>query len=90
MRMGGFVEPGSAHPVEGGVAFVVSDGEARVTVVGAGDVPALFREGQGVVVEGTWGADATFHADTVLVRHGSEYRPPSPGETPSVADLEEP
>jgi cytochrome c-type biogenesis protein CcmE len=88
MRMGGLVEPGSPRDVGGGIRFIVTDGSTRVTVVGTGDVPALFREGQGVVVEGTYGADGAFHADTVLVRHGSEYRPPSPGVTPTVADLE--
>ena len=89
MRMGGFVESGSTRRVGGVTRFIVTDGTTRVTVVGKGDVPALFREGQGVVVEGTYGADGAFHADTVLVRHGSEYRPPSPGETPTVAVLEE-
>jgi cytochrome c-type biogenesis protein CcmE len=88
MRMGGVVEPGSSREVDGGIRFIVTDGTTRVTVLGTGDVPALFREGQGVVVEGTYGTDGAFHADTVLVRHGSEYRPPSPGETPTVADLE--
>jgi cytochrome c-type biogenesis protein CcmE len=88
MRVGGYVEPGSARRMGDGVQFIVTDGTSRLTVVGGGDVPALFREGQGVVVEGTWGADGLFHADTVLVRHDSEYRPPAPGETPSVADLE--
>lgn len=88
MRMGGYVEAGSAREQGEGIRFIVTDGTTRVTVVGTGDVPALFREGQGVVVEGTYGADGAFHADTVLVRHGSEYRPPSAGETPTVADLE--
>jgi cytochrome c-type biogenesis protein CcmE len=88
MRMGGYVETGSARQDGGGIRFIVTDGTTRVTVLGTGDVPALFREGQGVVVEGTYGTDGAFHADTVLIRHGSEYRPPSPGETPTVADLE--
>ena len=90
IRMGGYVEPGSSEHGGDGVRFVVTDGTARVNVLGTGEVPALFRDGQGVVLEGTWGADGVFHADTILVRHGSDYRPPSPGETPSVAELEGP
>jgi cytochrome c-type biogenesis protein CcmE len=34
------------------------------------------------------GGDGVFHADTVLVKHSSEYRPPAPGETPGPVDLE--
>lgn len=90
IRMGGYVQAGSSEHRGHQVAFVVTDGSATVHVVGTGEVPALFREGQGVVVEGTWGADDVFRADTILVRHGSDYRPPSVGETPSVAELEGP
>jgi cytochrome c-type biogenesis protein CcmE len=34
------------------------------------------------VLEGTYGTDGAFHSDTMLVKHGEEYRPPAPGETP--------
>ena len=49
---------------------------------GASGVPSLFQEGKGVVVEGAYQADGTFHADTVIVKHGDRYQPPKPGETP--------
>jgi len=51
-------------------------------VVHTGSTPALFKSGTGVVLEGTYGTDGAFHSDTMLVKHGEEYRPPSPGETP--------
>jgi cytochrome c-type biogenesis protein CcmE len=57
-------------------------------VVNTGGVPSLFRAGQGVVVEGVLGGDGAFHADTVLVKHSNEYRPPAPGEVPGPADLQ--
>jgi cytochrome c-type biogenesis protein CcmE len=88
LRMGGLVEPGSVRETGDGLEFLVTDGRTRVTVVRTGGVPSLFRDGQGVVVEGVYGADGRFHADTVLVRHDSDYRPPAPGETPHSADLE--
>ena len=88
LRMGGYVEPGSVRETDSGLRFLVTDGSTRVTVLRSGGVPSLFREGQGVVVEGTYGADGAFHADTVLVRHDSEYAPPSSGETPHSAELE--
>lgn len=89
VRMGGFVVPDSAREGEDEVRFLVTDGTTRVSVVSTGGVPSLFRDGQGVVVEGTYGGDGAFHADTVLVRHDSVYRPPEPGETPTSARIEE-
>jgi cytochrome c-type biogenesis protein CcmE len=89
IRLGGQVAPGTSGPTTEGFRFIVTDGTTRVTVVGTGDVPALFRDGQGIVAEGFYGRDGAFHADTVLVKHGTEYRPPQPGQTPTSADLEE-
>ena len=40
-----------------------------------GVVPDLFREGQGVVAEGTLAADGIFTADTVLAKHDERYMP---------------
>ncbi|MGH2658308.1 MAG: cytochrome c maturation protein CcmE [Actinomycetota bacterium] len=88
VRLGGQVVPGSVDDGSSAVRFVVTDGTTRVTVVGPGEVPALFRSGIGVVVEGIYGADGAFHADTVLIKHSEEYRPPAPGETPHSAKLE--
>jgi cytochrome c-type biogenesis protein CcmE len=86
-RLGGLVVPGSVHDDGTVVRFVVTDGTNHMTVIDTGGVPALFRAGQGVVVEGFLGHDQAFHADTVLVKHDGVYRPPSQGETPHSADL---
>jgi cytochrome c-type biogenesis protein CcmE len=88
VRLGGLVDLGSVRHDGNTVRFVVSDGSARMTVIDTGGVPSLFREGQGVVVEGVYGADGAFHADTVLVKHNGVYRPPGPGETPHSADVQ--
>ena len=88
LRLGGYVLPGSVQRIGSSIHFVVTDGAARTSVVNTGGVPSLFKAGQGVVVEGVLGSDGVFHADTVLVKHSSEYRPPAPGETPGPADLE--
>ena len=87
VRVGGLVVPGSVVAEGGTVRFVITDGTTRLTVVNSGSVPALFRDGQGVVVEGTYESDGAFHSDTVLVKHNGVYRPPAPGETPHSADL---
>ncbi len=89
IRLGGLVNRGSVSRLAGGARFVVSDGTTRMTVIATGTVPALFRPGQGVIVEGVYGSDGAFHADTLLVKHAEVYRPPQPGETPDSAKVEE-
>lgn len=39
----------------------------------------MFREGQGVVVEGRLNREGVFEASTVMVKHSNEYRPPEDG-----------
>ena len=88
VRLGGLVQAGSVQRAGSSVTFIVTDGTTRMTVVDTAGVPSLFRDGKGVVVEGFYGDDGTFHADTVLVKHSDDYRPPGPGETPHSADVE--
>ncbi len=76
-RIGGLVEPKSLkHDKGAGVTFVVSDGKARVPVTFNGVLPALFREGQGVVALGALDANGTFAANEVLAKHDERYMPP--------------
>jgi cytochrome c-type biogenesis protein CcmE len=87
LRLGGQVVPGSVHEVGDGVDFVVTDGTTRISVAHRGGTPALFRTEIGVVLEGTYGADGAFHSDTMLIKHGEEYAPPRPGETPGPVQV---
>ena len=87
LRLGGQVLPGSVHDAEDGVDFVVTDGTTRVTVAHTGGTPALFRNGIGVVLEGTYGTDGAFHSDTMLIKHSEQYEPPAPGHTPEPAPV---
>jgi cytochrome c-type biogenesis protein CcmE len=76
LRIGGLVKDGS---VERGadlrISFAVTDGKSDVAVTYQGIVPDLFREGQGVVVEGKMGPGGIFAADTVLAKHDERYMP---------------
>ena len=66
-------------PVEGcTVAYflTVTDLQQTTPVVYRGLLPDLFREGQGVIAEGTLGADGTFVAREVLAKHDENYMPP--------------
>ena len=85
VRLGGQVEAGSLRydPATRDLRFVLGDGTTRVTVIGTGAPPALLREGAGAVVEGSFAADGTFRATTVIAKHDERYAPPSPGATPS-------
>jgi len=89
MRVGGLVVAGSVDEGAESTRFLVTDGTTRLTVVATAGLPALFREGQGVVLEGIYGDDGAFRADNVLVKHDSIYEAPAPGETPHSADVEE-
>jgi cytochrome c-type biogenesis protein CcmE len=79
---------GSVGHTSSTLTFTVTDGTDSMAVSSIGSVPELFRAGQGVVLEGSLGADGRFHADTLLVKHNGDYRPPAPGEKPPTrADL---
>ena len=49
--------------------------------------PQLFREGIGVVVEGTMKRDGHFESQRLMVSHGNEYRAPANGEKPDMKKL---
>lgn len=78
VRVGGLVEVGSVkHQTDGNTTlFAVTDGSTAMPVAYGGALPDLFREGQGVVIEGKLGHDGTFHADSVLAKHDERYMPP--------------
>ncbi|MCX8569606.1 MULTISPECIES: cytochrome c maturation protein CcmE [Hyphomicrobiales] len=76
IRLGGLVENGSIVRGQGTeVAFGVTDSEKTVKVRYTGILPDLFREGQGVITEGSFAADGTFVADSVLAKHDENYMP---------------
>ncbi len=75
-QLGGLVAKGSVvKRADGSVDFVVMDRAARDPVVYRGDLPDLFREGQGVVTKGAYRADGVFEASEVLAKHDEKYMP---------------
>jgi cytochrome c-type biogenesis protein CcmE len=86
VRLGGMVEAGSLKwdKAANELTFKVSDGETSIDVHGTGVPPQMFREGIGVVVEGTMGGNDVFESDRLLVKHDNEYQAPE-GE----ADMDE-
>jgi cytochrome c-type biogenesis protein CcmE len=75
-RLGGLVAQGSLrHHADPTVTFTVTDLENTTPVAYTGQLPDLFREGQGVVAEGKLDAHGLFLADTVLAKHDENYMP---------------
>ena len=76
LRIGGLVKPGSlVHDGSSTVVFAVTDLKHDIKVSYTGLLPDLFREGQGVVAEGTMEGPGLFHADAVLAKHDERYMP---------------
>jgi cytochrome c-type biogenesis protein CcmE len=76
IRLGGLVAPGSVVKLkDGAVAFDVTDEVDTDKVVFKGDLPDLFREGQGVVTEGAFDGAGVFVAREVLAKHDERYMP---------------
>ena len=75
MRIGGLVENGSVQKDGKMVNFKITDITNTVPVAYTGILPDLFREGQGVVVEGRIEKDGRFHASEVLAKHDEKYMP---------------
>ena len=76
LHVGGLVEQASVTRSDDGktVSFRVTDGANDIAVTFSGALPDLFREGQGVVVEGRLD-HGRFTADTVLAKHDENYMP---------------
>ena len=75
-RIGGMVVPGSLKREGVEVRFVVTDTAKNIPVVYRGQLPDLFREGKGVVAQGSLGSDGVFTAREVLAKHDENYMPP--------------
>jgi cytochrome c-type biogenesis protein CcmE len=79
-RIGGLVEPGSVQRDGTRVSFRVTDNVRQIPVAYTGSLPDLFREGKGVVAQGSLGVDGTFTATEVLAKHDENYMPPEAAE----------
>jgi cytochrome c-type biogenesis protein CcmE len=77
-RIGGMVEEKSLTRAPDGltVRFKVTDTAKTIPVVYTGILPDLFKEGKGVVAQGTIGPDGVFRATEVLAKHDENYMPP--------------
>ena len=76
VQLGGLVVDGSVvRHSDGRVEFSIRDNVAVDRIHYRGDLPDLFREGQGIVATGAFRADGVFEARQVLAKHDETYMP---------------
>jgi cytochrome c-type biogenesis protein CcmE len=82
IRLGGQVVPGTVrwNAEELDLRFTLQDEDGHVEVISRSAPPAMFREGQGVIVEGRLNRSNVFESSTVMVKHSNEYAPPHDDE----------
>lgn len=78
IRLGGMVKEGTVDwkADENVLEFQITDGKQTLPVRATGAPPQMFREGIGVVVEGTVTDAGTFETDRLMVKHSNEYKAP--------------
>lgn len=82
IRLGGMVVPGTLDTKTTPLHFKVTDNTTTVDVTTTAVPPQMFREGIGVVLEGTVGSDGVFVSDRLMVKHDEQYKPPAAGAAP--------
>jgi cytochrome c-type biogenesis protein CcmE len=76
VRLGGLVQPGSViKAADGEVRFSIADQASAIPASFRGELPDLFREGQGVVAQGEFDKQGLFVAREVLAKHDEKYMP---------------
>ena len=77
-RLGGMVVDGSVSRAGESleIRFDLTDTANTVTVAYTGILPDLFREGQGIVAQGSVDDNGLFTATQVLAKHDETYMPP--------------
>jgi len=86
VRLGGMVQKGSINwqPESTTLAFVVRDHGAEIPVKASAIPPEMFREGIGVIVEGSLQPGGVFTTSRLMVRHSNEYKAPGDNETVDI------
>lgn len=77
VRLGGYVQKDSFKEEQNTYRFIVTDDVKQVSVSFNGILPPLFKEGQGVVLEGIYKKDHIFYATQVFAKHDETYMPQS-------------
>ncbi len=74
IRIGGLVVKNSLYQKDNFLNFEITDENTKIKILYKGILPDLFREGQGVVVEGYFKKNLLL-ATEVLAKHDENYMP---------------
>jgi len=78
VRIGGYVKDSSLNKISlNQYEFKITDNENNVSVFYQGILPDLFKEGQGIVIEGLIENQSTINALRVYAKHDENYMPAS-------------
>ena len=80
IRIGGLVVKNSLKQNKSKVEFEITDKKTKIKIIYSGILPDLFREEQGVVVEG-YIKKNIFEATEVLAKHDENYMPKEVADT---------
>jgi cytochrome c-type biogenesis protein CcmE len=85
VRLAGWVKEGSitGSTVDGGITFVMTDGERELPVNYSGQIPDTFEDEAEVIVEGIYRGMPQFDAATMLAKCPSKYEAGKPGQEKS-------
>lgn len=76
VRIGGLVKEGSVIKKDDfSTEFIITDLTADIKVTYKGTLPALFREGQGMVARGVIDSSGILRSDNLLAKHDEKYMP---------------
>jgi cytochrome c-type biogenesis protein CcmE len=78
VRVGGYVQKNSLKIKNGNqYNFIITDNKNSINIYYSGLLPDLFREEQGVVIEGKFEKNNYIKASTVFAKHDENYLPTS-------------
>ena len=80
VRIGGLVVKSSLKQSNSKIEFEITDKKTKIKIIYSGILPDLFREEQGVVVEG-YIRKNIFEATEVLAKHDENYMPKEVADT---------
>lgn len=75
VRLGGYVKKGTVKIEKDIISFIVTDHKHDLKIDYNGILPDLFREEQGVLIDGIY-KNNQFIAHQVLAKHDENYKPP--------------
>jgi len=92
IRVGGMVKEGSVRHADDSleVRFITTDYARDVPIHYEGILPDLFREGQGIVVEGQVDQGGVLQASRVLAKHDENYMSPEVKAALDAAHTDQP